>query len=434
MSSDVTTEKQRNSRSDIISENTKFVGKRKFSKKRGKRSFKQPNSVVIKHKVPCTITEFIGAPLRDVLPQVCAISVYPSVSDNGICAVNDSAKGYFNNILSRYTHFRSVDLCNSIFAYDEKAVADPWFIGWNPYLDAELLGGLWDRYKDMYDYWRYGGVKVKWIPYVRTAGVVPRQMTSLSISVPEQAVVGNTGAVTNGGVTYQHYEGTNAALTATGTPSYRGVSSVDSGAQVYDQQVTLNMHVLFEKDNYDCFELPTNPAGMTEDEQCKDTRFKYRTFERGPDKPNTYKIYNMTKPFSFFVKPYMQTSVSENGANDGQTGVAVTDINDQITKRKTMPFLKFQGTYSDKVTASATNLVQYQQRIQDKNYFDPVLFSYFFTVNGISVNTILNEITPTVPTGKVWNQYGLHSSPMLSSMGRFELTFYTHFKQLKTNQ
>ena len=104
---------------------------------------------------------------------------------------------------------------------------------------------------------------MKWIPYVRTAGVVPRQMTSLSISVPEQAVVGNTGAVMNNGVSYQHYEGTNAALTATGTPSYRGVSSVDSGAQVYDQQVTLNMHVLFEKDNYECFELPTNPAGMT---------------------------------------------------------------------------------------------------------------------------------------------------------------------------
>ena len=37
----------------------KFVGKRKFSRKRGKRSFRQPSAVVIKHKVPCTLAEFI---------------------------------------------------------------------------------------------------------------------------------------------------------------------------------------------------------------------------------------------------------------------------------------------------------------------------------------------------------------------------------------
>ena len=44
----------------------------------------------------------------------------------------------------------------------------------------------------------------------------------------------------------------------------------------------------------------------------------------------------MNKPFSFFVKPYMQDSIAEVGTNDAQTGsTLVGDVNNQIKKKTT---------------------------------------------------------------------------------------------------
>lgn len=399
----------------------KSFGRRKFSKKRGKRSFKQPNAVVIKHKVPCTIAEFIGAPLRDILPQLGALTISTSFGVNGISNVTQENKMSIASVTRDYLTFPSVDVCNQIFKADIYAAATPKFKAWNPYLDADLLGTLWDKYTGMYDYWRFGGVKVKWIPFVRTSGVVGKQISSLSMSVPDVSVTGTVGNAT-------------VATVASHTDSIIPTYDHDIDDIPYSAQLTMNMHVLFEKDDYKSFELPTDPSSMDETKTCKNTRLKYREFNKGPDKPNTYKVYNMNKPFSFFVKPYMQDSYSEVGTNDAQTGsTLVSDLNNQIKKRQRMGWLKYQGCY-DKTIDQQTNALRYAAKIQDKNYFDPVLFSYFFTVNGISVTETLAPIEAAKAVDFSWNSYALRSSPVLSGMGRFQLTFYTHFKQLKVNQ
>ncbi|BFU25453.1 hypothetical protein CL6EHI_002220 [Entamoeba histolytica] len=123
-----------------------------------------------------------------------------------------------------------------------------------------------------------------------------------------------------------------------------------------------------------------------------------------------------------------------------QTGLVTTaqtkSLDTQIVKKKRMNYIKFDGTstlpYSP--TYGATNVQMYGITIQDSYYFDPILFGYFFTANGIEVSDKLTIGQPHRPTdvyASAWDFYGLHASPIISGMGHFEITFYTKFKQLK---
>ncbi|GAB1221180.1 hypothetical protein ENUP19_0069G0016 [Entamoeba nuttalli] len=197
------------------------------------------------------------------------------------------------------------------------------------------------------------------------------------------------------------------------------------------------MHVLFEKDNYYSLELPTDPTTVTESNVCKDTRYKLKNFDYGPNKPKTYKVYDMTKPFKFYVKPYLEEKVDEitNNQDSNQTGITITDkLDQQISKRKLMRYIKMNGTKKTYPVENPNNKQKYSYSIQDVAYFDPILFGYFFTANGIPISESITIGQPHRPTDayeSAWDYYGLHASPIISGMGHFEITFYTKFKQLK---
>ncbi|EMS14778.1 hypothetical protein KM1_297080 [Entamoeba histolytica HM-3:IMSS] len=53
----------------------------------------------------------------------------------------------------------------------------------------------------------------------------------------------------------------------------------DQTGLLYDPQMTFNMHVLFEKDNYYNYDLPTEHSSVVESNVCKDTRYKIKTFD-----------------------------------------------------------------------------------------------------------------------------------------------------------
>ncbi|EMS11950.1 hypothetical protein KM1_321420 [Entamoeba histolytica HM-3:IMSS] len=147
----------------------------------------------------------------------------------------------------------------------------------------------------------------------------------------------------------------------------------------------------------------------------------------------------MTKPFKFYVKPYMQSTITEITEDllPQQTGLATTaqtkSLDTQIDKKKRMNYIKFDGTstlpYSP--TYGATNVQMYGITIQDSYYFDPILFGYFFTANGIDVSNKLTIAKASPPINVSWNGFSLYTTPIISGMGHFELTFYTKFKQLK---
>ncbi|BFU22360.1 hypothetical protein CL6EHI_193640 [Entamoeba histolytica] len=365
---------------------------------RRRRLLSQPNTVKLKSKLVCSIVEFIAIPERDSLPQILTMAAYPS--NNGIAVPVQEAVLDFNILGQKFMTVQSVDTANSILRTEQIALSPPIFVAWNPYLDHNVMGNLWDSYCDMYDYWKFSGVKVKWIPKVKTSVALPYMPKN-----PVQRL---------NAFDYDKY--------ATGLPYY--------------PQVTFNMHVLFEKDNYYSMELPTDPESMDYTLTCKDTRYKLKNFDYGPNKPKTYKVYDMTKPFKFYVKPYLEDKVDEitNNQDSTQTGITITDkLDQQISKRKLMRYIKMNGTKKTYPVDNPTNKQKYSYSIQDVAYFDPILFGYFFTANGIEVSDKLTIAKASPPQGNstLWNGYSLYTTPIISGIGRFELTFYTKFKQIK---
>lgn len=271
-------------------------------------------------------------------------------------------------------------------------------------------------------------VKIKWIPSVKTATAIP--LMPVSYTATQRALQGTyTGSTQIGG----QFSG--GITQGSGDDVFHYPE--DDSKLGYKQQVTLNMHVLFEKDNYENYDLPTDPSSVDEAKLCKDTRYKFKRFFYGPSKPKTYKVYDMTKPFKFYVRPYMQNTSGEITDNTAtpQTGTPLSNpsLDTQINAKKRMRYVKFNGTKNELLGTTVTKAQIYANNIQDQNYFDPILFGYFFTANGLAVNqyiTIANNSPPTSQTA-AWNSYNLYAPANITAMGKFEVTFYTRFRQIK---
>ncbi|GAB1219358.1 hypothetical protein ENUP19_0021G0026 [Entamoeba nuttalli] len=407
----------------------RYYPRRRYYARR-RRLLSQPNTVKLKNKLVCSIVEFQTLPQRDNLPKVMYMADNVLESGNKISAVTEENKATFSALSTMFFKVQSVDTANSILPTEQYGKYPPSFIAWNPWIDADLLGNLWNSYTTMYEYWKFTGVKIKWIPKVKTSVAIPYVPNGLIL---QNRVTTGTWNASTGGV--------NLTTKNENTDYSSILTRQDATGVQYHPQVTFNMHVLFEKDNYESYPLPTNPNSIDESLMCKDTRYKYKTFDYGPTKPKTYKVYDMTKPFKFYVKPYLQTTMSEitNDLIKPQTGLTINGqtktLDTQINKKQRMNYIKFDGTstvpYS--TPSTSTNLAMYQASIQDSFYFDPILFGYFFTDNGITVEDKLTIARAYPPKGEStsWNGYSLMTTPVISGMGQFEITFYTKFKQLK---
>ena len=94
-----------------------------------------------------------------------------------------------------------------------------------------------------------------------------------------------------------------------------------------------------------------------------------------------------------------------------------------------MNYVKFNGTKNEVPFVNPSPLQRYASYIQDQNYFDPILFGYFFTANGIPIGSTLTIAENIAPTQEepLWNNYSLYAPPNILALGKFEITFYTKF-------
>lgn len=387
----------------------------------------QPNVVTLKNKLVCSIVEFQSLPVRDSLPQIITMASFTTKDENGISNVTQENKAAFSALGQMFYNVYSVDTANGITVGENASYSTSPFIAWNPYVDYTLLGSLWNSYILMYEYWKVVGVKIKWIPSVKTSTAIP--IMPVSYKASQRRIEGTyTGSTQIGG-------------SFTGAATQAGEDVIvypdDDSKLGYKQQVTLNMHVLFEKDNYENYDLPTDPSSVAEDQVCKDTRYKFKRFFYGPSKPKTYKVYDMTRPFKFYVKPYMQNTSTEitDDNKTPQTGTTLSNpsLDAQINVKKRMRYVKFNGTKNELLGTEITKAQIYANNIQDQNYFDPILFGYFFTANGLAVNQYITTAKNHPPTSATaaWNSYSLYAPANITAMGKFEVTFYTRFKQIK---
>lgn len=399
------------------------ASRRVRSARRARRVASQPSVVRLKHKLICSVAEFIALPQRDFWRNMACL-----MSANGKWATPNGAMNLADTILeNNYLRFLSSDCANDVFP----STVDPVFNAWNPYLDRDIMSSLFSRYKEMYKYWRYDGVKVKWVPSNRSSTAIlnPGSVTS---------------STTNVGASFGSMTPSGTGGYVTTVPQTVTSSTLGSFQDSFLNSPTLNMHVLFTKTGYENVDIPTVVDSLDADKVCKDTRFKFIHFWSGPDKPSNYKVYNMTKPFKFYVKPYIDDGVNEiNEQVDAQTGTTNlknSKAEELITSKKRLPFTVYRDSYPPealaipKISDGPAMAANWVQVLQNKNYLDPILFGYFFTVNGLNPNERAQYLRPSVPSdiaGARLDSAMIQASPFLSAQGHFQLTFYTTWRELK---
>ncbi len=343
------------------------------------------------------------------------------------------------------------------------------FNAWNPYLDASLLGPNYNVYAKMYNYFKYKGIKVKWIPNVKTANLLQPRMTGIKPThvnylyenktvVPTQVVNASMPTVTewqDGGV-HAHYSNTGEentgyqALANIVTHQTTGTSSIPtyenytpSYEDNYGYAPSLKMHVLFSKDDFTNLKLPSDPLFLSGTQyQMLNTVYKYKPYVQNM-KTQNYKIYDMSKPFKFYCRPYCSSNANEtlgfDSTDDARsdatiittTGTALYDGNRIIKKKRIVPrMVVYPESMINLVPSENTTIQQkWQARVSDANFFNPVLFGYFFTVDGIAVDDWIRSVIDLAGEpdfDKCVPKY----AKFLSSYGHFEITTYASFNEL----
>lgn len=450
--------------------------RRRRTYKRLRRSVRgrtQPKTVNMKYKTVHSVGDFINLPHR--------LSDSPMLYWAGAQASTASpvTKALFNQVLNQLYSFLSTDYLSNM---DKVSFTSPTtfsgppstavFNAWNPYLDASLLGPNYNVYAKMYNYFKYKGIKVKWIPNVKTSNLVQPQLTgiptrvvsenqSVNMALRAAEAEGAISAMTLTGSSNSGLIGTGTGSTAaiptltqlpqrliTGTVAMPRVVNLDPEYEEdYGYAPSLKMHVLFSKDDFSDVHLPADPlfvptSDVPSPPSLQDTVYKYKPYTLNM-KTQNYKIYDMSKPFKFYCRPYCSSGASESlGFGDASkarsdasiitvSNTTIFDGNKIVKKKRLLPRMVVDSDRMTTLVSPANTTVQqkWQARVSDANFFNPILFGYFFTVDGLPVDSWMKSITNLVGQAD-FDKCVPRYSKLISSYGHFEITVYAQFNEL----
>lgn len=436
--------------------------RRTYRRRRYRRRY-QPKTVNMKYRTVHSIGDFINLPHRLSDPAMIYYAYYSSspatslAKSNLLRCLNNLysfvSTDYLSN-MDKYTF--PVDDMNKLNGAPNKIA----FNAWNPYLDSSLLGPNYNVYASMYNYFKYRGIKVKWIPNVKTSNLIQPRITSIKPtqtnylyetkrSVPTQVINASAPTTTEwqSGGTHAHYSNTGeeyggyTALANIVTHEENGTVSIptyENYIPAYEEDYgyapSLKMHVLFSKDDYDSEPIIASPIdGIA---MISESVYKTKPYVQNM-KTQNYKIYDMSKPFKFYCRPYCASKADEvtgyEAKNDDELDQNTKIYNgDTILKKKTrLPkqVVNYQSMVNLVDPTNTAVINKWQSRIVDRNFLNPVLFGYFFTADGLEVDHWLGSIQGLVGTPD-FDKCVVRYAKMLSSYGHFEITVYATFNEL----
>lgn len=373
--------------------------RRRTYRRRRYRKRYQPKTVNIKYRTVHSIGDFINLPHRLSDPALIYYAYYPNSGGTNITIANA------RNLTNRLYSFVSTDYLANMdkyqFSRDQvTSVGGPpeqiCFNAWNPYLDTSLLGPNYNVYASMYNYYKYRGIKVKWVPNVKTANLVqPRivdiGITSESIKGTGRIVVGNldvTSKTTGLTLTTNAQNGT---ITSTGSTSIDTLTKVplNNESIEFNQSVpsiakpsyesnygyapSLKMHVLFAKDGYWQFPMTTDPENGSN--MFSDTVYKFKEYVQNM-KTQNYKIYDMSKPFKFYCRPYCASKADEVtgyervSLPDFGNGTIIYNGNSILKKKTRLPrqVVNYKSMVNLIDPDNKLKINQWQARLCDTNF------------------------------------------------------------------
>lgn len=465
--------------------------------KRAKKQYKYTAGKGVKNKIRhLSLSEFALLPFYDLARLTATVKSggSPNMYDN----ITQQNRQAFENAMVEYWLKYGCILPENFFNTASPFISSngafpPYLYAYNPILSPVTCGSKMQLYAALYKKFKYVGIKVTWHPRSQKVTSVVPTMCHVK---PSQRPDG-----THYQDTYNAYA-VNGAVTVPSTltnPSAVGVlldpASMNHQVTMDELTVvntqTLYMHVYFGKQiqSVQYWSMPyldktaEDPAtGTTTYQVANDvtTHLRDRRFKAAPFyDPETmlpcierdsklHKIYDMSRPFSFFVRPMVaKDDTAKEAPTNAEHEFAEVRANDPQVMEELQSGLKHLGykEFNHALVPDQVEIPQdayglahahdradkYYQRWSilnnDDNFFNPIMFWYCFTtsadynptVAGMTDSHSSHQLFSTtwsaITQGNNSNARKELSARMttqsdfLTNYGYFDVTFYTKWKE-----
>ena len=458
--------------------------------KRAKRQYKYTAGKGVKNKIKhLTMSEFAELPFYDLarLTSMVIGGGTPNMYTNFPDEIRNAFKNQFAYYWSRYGAILPEEHFNASSPYIIGSPNDtytPRLYAFNPILSPVTCGSKMQLYAALYKKFKYVGIKVSWHPLAKPSTTIVQSSMTITPGLHDetyQAYSLDAGkkidSFMNSGTTQGLYLKHNTMERTVRSKEFTPVSTQ-----------TLYMHVYFGKqiESSENWHLPfinkisenkgvTGYAvshGINDNQQGRmkaasffDMKTMMPCIERDS---KLHKVYDMSKPFSFFVRPMVSSNEvsKEAGVNVTQeAGELITQPTNEIEQLqkglKHLGYREFTHSLTSKLLDIPQDAysVKYAHDPQDKyynrwaalsdddNFFNPTMFWYCFTTSDRYVpsyseymdaknqHQLFNTTRFFTTTGEnAVAKFELSSrldtsAPFLTGYGYFDVTFYTKWKE-----
>lgn len=382
-------------------------------------------------------------------------------------------------VLGRCFTVYSTDLMNE--AHQKNLVSFKRNLYWkafNPTLSNLTCGSKFVDYVNTHKFCKYVGVKVSWKPTIKNSFGQYLNFKESQYSL-DGNIQGTSAMQTFNGTVYEH------AITQVPqdykTPHekdmpvheiYGGDSTANSSYNKFRSNPQFRFWVNFDKQGYTSLWYPAKIMANATAQGIQNgamfpSRYYFRpAFDEWGQKTwdsALTKSYDMTKPFKFYVRPKIQTEITEAQKNDGgwkqeremisyydrivraDTGNELQDW--QLTSLKSVPYMQTSRFYpinpnliNDQTPRDTDQRnAAFYMYLSDEFFFNPILFSWMITCDNIQFNERVNAFYPSDhlmdSTDDVtsepdrWKFYDVETKGPMNDLGVFKITFYTKFKK-----
>lgn len=447
--------------------------------RRAKRQYKTISGKGVKNKLAkLTISEFIQLPYYDLIRL--ASMVCSKVTPTGYPLTEQDMQQFYGIYKRDFLYKLGAILPEKLFTASNPFVVGsdnalpPYLYGYNPILTPVTCGQKMQIYASLYSKFKYVGIKVSWHPRNRAvSSYLPSEfkvkydadVLSMAALTPNPAEDGVPSTIAQGNAMF--------------TPKERLYQTIEMTKSKANVSGNYYMHVYFGKqiESSETWDLPyfrwRESGGL---KQVSLQHQKGKTDNKGRVKaalfydPVTllpcietnsklHKVYDMSKPFSFFVRPMVVDSSTVKEPNErGADNIETIDCNCQhesLTKG-----LKHLGyrSFDHALVPATVEIPQDNQQLSDltqdrwyynsddDNFFNPTLFWYCFTTSDIPFDESYSSPSPyqalafsyyntqipsNAPNAKARAELSAHFgtyNDALNQYGYFDVTFYTKWK------
>nr|QYV43177.1 capsid protein [Vientovirus] len=447
--------------------------------RRAKRQYKTMSGKGVKNKLAkLTISEFIQLPYYDLIRL--ASMVCSRITPTGYPLNNEQMGTFINEYKSKFLYKMGAILPEKLFTASNPFIVGydkalpPYLYGFNPILTPVTCGQKMQIYASLYSKFKYVGIKVSWHP----------RNKAVSTYVPSEYKV-----------TYDKDPIALAALAATavaepvpstiaqGNAMYTPKDRLDHRVQLTKTEASVSgnyyMHVYFGKqiESSKTWDLPyfkwaqgTNLIYLQQVSNDNSNSNKGRVKAAPYYDYNTllpcieansklHKVYDMSKPFSFFVRPMVidTSTVKEANENAAANIEVVSNQHKFETLTKGLKHLGYRS-FDHALVPPSVEIPQDNQQLDevmknrweinsdDDNFFNPTMFWYCFTTSdnppeasytnptpyqALPFSYYNSQISSDTPNAKARAELSAHFgtyNDALNQYGYFDVTFYTKWK------